>query len=214
MGYTYSDFAGLRVPDEDAADDVPADLSYLVEQLDTGVVLRAVSSSDRDSKFYDAPSGVLCVVRNPDDAVTDPGKVFGVYIKQSNPGTAQWGTVWEPPSALNFVAISIADQFASRGTPVYDPGLWLEPGGVFVSLKGAVIRQDGATITSGSVLGYLPSNYLPLAAASDYPCATAYHSSNQGAYKIGLTSDGVITYYGPNVNWVGFDSVRYFRAQT
>lgn len=213
MGYAYSDLAGLRVPDEDAADDVPADLSYLVAQLDTSVLLRASSTADRDSKFYDAPSGVVCVVKNPDNAVTDPGKVFGLYIKRSNAGTAEWGTIWEPPSALDFTAMSIADQFASRGSPTYDPGLWVEPGGVFVSMKGAVIRQDGATITSGSILGYLPSTMLPLGAASDYPCATAYHSSNQGAYKVGLASDGVVTYYGPNVNWVGFDGIRYFRAQ-
>lgn len=214
MGYTYTDFAGLRVPDEDAADDVPVDLSYLAEQLDTITVLEAVSLADRDSRYYDAPSGVICRVKNPDNALTDPGKLFGLYIKQSNAGTVQWGTIWEPPASLDFTAISINDQYTSRGTPVYDPGLWLEPGGIFVSMKGAVVRADGGTIASGSVLGYLPSNLLPMAAAADYPCATAYHSSNTGAYKVGMTADGTLTYYGPSVNWVGFDGIRYFRAQS
>jgi hypothetical protein len=92
VGYVYTDNAGLRVPDENAADDVPADLSFLADQLDTAVVLQAVSVAERDSKFYDAPSGAICVVRAGD------GTISGVYVKTSNEGSATWGTIWSPRS--------------------------------------------------------------------------------------------------------------------
>lgn len=213
MGYVYTDYAALRVPDEDAADDVPADLSFLAAQLDTALLLRAESLGDRDSKFYDAPSGVICVIRVPDGAVTDPGKVIGVYIKTSAPGTSEWSSIWSPPTTLDFLALSMTDDMRSRGTPTYDPGVWIE-NEIFAQMKGAVARADGAKVQSGTVLGYLPSSILPRFAANDFPCATAYHSTGgAGNPKVSLTGEGSVTYYGPECNWVGLDSVRYFRAQ-
>lgn len=208
MGYTYTPNAGLRVPDEAAADDVPADLSYILTQLDTAVVLYAVSLSDRDSKYYNAPSGVICVVRAVDTTIT------GIYVKRTDVGTATWGTVWEPPSALTFVAISPADQYTSRGTPTYDPGVWGEPGGVFATCKGAIVKVDATNISNGSVIGNLPSGYLPLNTSADYPCATTYQTANIGSSKINLTADGTITYFGPTLAWVSLDGLRYFRAQS
>lgn len=214
MGYIYSNYAGLRVPDEDAADDVPADLSYLVDQLDTTTVLRATSLGDRDSKFYDAPSGVICVVRNPSDATTDPGKVFGVYVKTSNPGTVAWSQIWEPPASVNFLTLSLADAITTRGTPTYDPGVWKE-NELFAQLKGAVVRTDGQQITQGTTLGYLPSSLLPMQEAADFPCSTAYHSSATGSStKVAMWNDGRLAYYGASVNWVGLDGIRYFLAQS
>ena len=208
MGYTYSDFAELRVPDEEAGDDVPADLSFLAEQLDTTTVLRATTVADRDSKFYDAPSGVICVVRS------DPGGVIsGVYVKTSGSGTATWGTIWEPPASLTFVAITLNDVYTTRGTPTYDPGVYREPGGVFAQMAGAIVRVDGTPIQSSSVIGYLPSGYLPLRVANDFPVAitssSAYTTSEP---KVSLQGDGTMTYYGTPTNWVGFDSIRYFLA--
>lgn len=210
MGYTFTDFAGLRVPDENAGDDVPADLSYLAEQLDTRLILPATSAADRDSKFYDAPSGVVCVVRS------DPaGVVSGVYVKTSGAGTATWGTLWEPPAALELVAITLNDSYTTRGTPTYDPGVYREPGGIFAQCSGAIVRVDGTPIQSSSAVGYLPSGYLPLRAANDFPVAitssSAYTTSEP---KIGLNGDGTMTYYGTPTNWVGFDSIRYFLAQS
>ncbi|AWY07512.1 hypothetical protein SEA_LAZERLEMON_29 [Streptomyces phage LazerLemon] len=210
MGYTYTDFAGLRVPDENAADDVPADLSFLAEQLDTAVVLKAVSTADRDSKFYDAPSGVICVVRS-----SPGGVVSGVYIKTSDAGSATWGTIWEPPSALELVQLTLNDQYTTRGTPTYDPGVYREPGGIFAQMSGAIVRVDGAQIQSSSVVGYLPSGYLPLRQSNDYAVAitssSAYTTSEP---KVSLSGDGSITYYGTPTNWLGFDSIRYFLAQS
>lgn len=210
MGYTFSDFAGFRVPDENAADDVPADLSFLTEQLDTVTVLKAVSVADRDQKFYDAPSGVLCVVRS------DPaGVVSGVYVKTSGEGSSTWGTLWEPPAALELVALTLADSYTTRGTPTYDPGVYREPGGIFAQLSGAIIRVDGTPIQSSSVVAYLPSGYLPLRPSNDYAVAitssSAYTTSEP---KIGISGDGVMTYYGTPTSWVGFDSIRYFLAQS
>lgn len=211
MGYTFTDLAGLRVPDENAADDVPADLSYLADQLDTAVVLQAVSTAERDSKYYDAPSGVICVVR----AAPPDGTISGVYIKTANEGTATWGTLWQPPASLTFAAIQLADPYTTRGTPTYDPGVYRENGGVFATLTGAFVRIDGAQITSGSVIGYLPSGYLPLKSAEDHPVAVTSSAANTtSSPKISFTSDGTITYFGTPVNWCGLEQIRYFLAPT
>jgi len=208
VGYTYTDFAGLRVPDENAADDVPADLSFLAEQLDTATVLKAVSTADRDQKFYDAPSGVICVVRS------SAGVVSGVYIKTSEEGSATWGTIWEPSGALELTQITLNDQYTTRGTPTYDPGVFKEPGGIFAQMSGAIVRVDGAQITSSSVLGYLPSGFLPLRSATDFAVAiTSSSTYTTSEPKVSLNGDGSIVYYGTSTNWVGFDSIRYFLAQ-
>ncbi len=208
MGYTYTDFAELRVPDENAGDDVPADLSYLAEQLDTGLVLRAVSVAERDSKFYDAPSGILCVVRD------GGGVVSGVYIKTSGEGTATWGTLWEPPSALTLTAITLADDYTTRGTPSYDPGVYKEPGGIFAQMSGAIVRVDGTPIQSSTVIGYLPSGYLPLRVGDFSVAITSSSSYTTSKPKVSLQVDGTINYFGTPTNWVGFDNIRYFLAQS
>lgn len=208
MGYTYTDFAELRVPDENAGDDVPADLSYLAEQLDTGLVLKAVSVAERDSKFYDAPSGILCVVRD------GGGVVSGVYIKTSGEGTATWGTLWEPPSALTLTAITLADEYTTRGTPSYDPGVYKEPGGIFAQMSGAIVRVDGTPIQSSTVIGYLPSGYLPLRVNDFSVAITSSSSYTTSKPKVSLQVDGTINYFGTPTNWVGFDNVRYFLAQS
>lgn len=209
MGYTFTDLAGLRVPDENAADDVPADLSYLADQLDTALILTAVSTAERDSKFYDAPSGVICVVRAADTTIT------GVYVKTSDTGTATWGTLWEPTADLAFTSIQLADAYTTRGTPTYDPGVYRENGGIFATMTGAFVRIDGAQITSGSVIGYLPSGFLPLKSAEDHPVAVTSSSANTtSSPKISLTSSGTITYFGTPVNWCGLENIRYFLAPT
>jgi hypothetical protein len=209
VGYSYTDFAGLRVPDENAADDVPADLSYLADQLDTSVVLKAISTADRDQKYYDAPAGVVCVVKSTPDNV-----VSGIYVKTSPEGSADWGTVWQPSGALELVQLTLTEGITSRGIPVYNPGIYREPGGIFAQMTGAVVRTDGAQIQSGTVLAYLPSGYLPLRDANDFACAVSSSSSNTTATpKVSLTGAGTVTYYGTPVNWVGLDTVRYFLAQ-
>jgi hypothetical protein len=209
VGYTYTDFAGLRVPDENAGDDVPAELSFLAEQLDTKTVLRAVSVSDRDSKYYDAPSGIICVVRDGSGVIT------GAYIKTSQEGSATWGTIWEPPASLTLVAVTLADAYTTRGTPAYDPGIYREPGGIFAQMTGAFTRVDGGLIQSSSVIGYLPSGYLPMRPNNDFPCAiTSSSGYTTSEPKISLQADGTITYYGTPTAWAGLDSVRYFLAQS
>lgn len=208
MGYTYTDFAALRVPDENAGDDVPADLSFLADQLDTSLVLKAVSAAERDSKFYDAPSGVLCVIRD------GSGVVSGVYIKTSGAGTATWGTVWEPPSALTLTAITLADDYTTRGTPSYDPGVYREPGGIFAQMSGAIVRVDGTPIQSSTVIGYLPSGYLPLRVNDFSVAITSSSSYTTSKPKVALQVDGTINYFGTPTNWVGFDNIRYFLAQS
>jgi hypothetical protein len=209
VGYTFTDLAGLRVPDENAADDVPADLSYLVEQLDTAIVLQAISTADRDSKFYDAPSGVICVVR----AALPDGTISGVYIKTANAGASTWGTLWEPPASLSFTAIQLASDYTTRGTPTYDPGVYNETGGIFATLTGAFARVDGTQVTGSNVIGYLPSGFLPLKSAEDHPVAITSSAANTTSCpKISLASDGTISYFGTATNWVGLEGVRYFLA--
>jgi hypothetical protein len=202
------------VPDEEAADDVPVDLSFLASQLDQTILLRAASTSERDSKFYDAPSGVVCVVKNADDAAVNPGQVTGVYIKTSNAGTAVWSTVWQPSSGLVLTPINLADPFTTRGTPTYDPAVIAEPDGLFASMIGAAVRVDGSTMANGTVVGFLPTGFLPYEQTSDYPVSTSYVVANGGASRIVLNQDSTITYFGPNVGFVSFTGIRYLRAQS
>jgi len=56
--------AGLPVPAESAAPDVPADMLALATALDPRLNLLAADAADRDSKYSDAPAGTL--VSTPD----------------------------------------------------------------------------------------------------------------------------------------------------
>lgn len=211
MGYVYTDNAKLRAPDDDAGDDVPADLSYVLAQLDTAVILQAPTKGDRDNLYLQAPSGVVCLVR----AASAPHTLTGLYIKTSDAGSAVWGVIWEPASAFSLTAIQLSDSYTSRGTPQYDPGVWLEPGGYFASCHGAVVRVDGNKCTNGDIIGYLPTNFLPLYPSNDYACATAYSSgTGNGTAKVSIQVDGSLQYFGPDVAWIGLDSIRFFVTQS
>lgn len=208
MGYVYTSIAKLRAPDEHAADDVPAELSFILGQLDTAIVVQAATTGDRDSLYAAAPSGTLCLVRAPGP----PSVLTGLFVKTSDPGTAVWDTVWVPTSALAFSAINLTGDYTSRSTPTYDPGVWKE-NAYFATCVGSVVRVDGTPIVQGSILGYLPSDKLPLRPNGDYAIATAYSgSTGPGNIKISIGADGGMTYFGPNVAWVGFDGLRYFVA--
>jgi len=173
-----------------------------------------VTAADRDARFYDAPSGVICVIKNADDASTNPGQVTGIYVKTSNAGTAVWSAVWEPSAGLTLTPIQLADQYSTRGTPNFDPSVIAEPGGLFATMSGSVVRTDGGNIVNGSVIAYLPNNFLPYKTTSDYAVATTYFTTSQGNFKVTLNGDSTVVYYGPNVTWVSLDSIRYLRAQS
>jgi hypothetical protein len=204
VGYTYSDFSELRIPDEFAADDVAAHLSYLVEQVDPKLMGDASSTADRDSKFYDAPAGFMARVT---DAGNDDALV-GVYIKTVPAGEVGWYALYEPLSALVEQPLLLLDGIEQRN--VDQPPTYTRENLNFGVLSGAVVKSDASTIVNATSFAYLPSTVTPFHGTRDYPVATNYNGTNTGSSKIHIASwDRSITYWGPPTTWVGLSGVRF-----
>lgn len=205
MGTIYTKFAGLPVPDDTAQDDVPYWLSQLANGLDPKVVCRATSTSDRDSKFYQADPGLLCIV------VSASGTVSGAYVKTSAAGTSPtWGTVWEPPVAPTPIPLNLVDGMgvANGKTPVavYNAGSheWV--------LWGNINLTSGGNIANGTTLAYLPAQVAMSNVQNYYEGASTSSvsgSATSGTGKINVTpSTGAVTFYGTATPWVGVDNIR------
>lgn len=207
MGATYSAFSALPVPDSAANNDVPYWLTQLVATLDARTLLTATSTADRDSKFFNAPSGVVCVVRD-----SGTSAVIGVYVKTSDVGTSVWSTVWTAPVAPTPVNINLADGFqATNGkTPiaVYNPlsNTW--------ALWGNIGTVNSTNIPSSTTLGTLPaavalSNVQPYYEGASTISVTGT-SGPPGVAKISITAGGsIVVYLGTGVQtaWVGLDGL-------
>lgn len=205
MGATYSQFSALPVPDTAGNNDVPYWLSQLVAGLDTKLLLSATSTSDRDSKFFNAPAGVVCVVATG-------GTATGVYVKTSDVGTSVWATVWTAPVAPTPVTIPLADglQATNGKTPVavYNAttNTW--------TLWGNIATVNGSSIGNSTTLGTLPAA-VSLATYQPYYEGVSTESVSgtgtlPGAVKISINSSGsIIAYMGSGLatNWVGLDGI-------
>lgn len=209
MGSTNSALSGLPVPDTAANNDVPYWLSQLVAALDARIVLTATSVSDRDSKFFSAPSGVLCVVRG----AATPFAISGVYIKTSDTGTSVWSPVWTAPVTPTPVTIPLADGFASTNgkTPqaVYNAAAntW--------ALWGNIAPVNGSTIGgSSTILGTIPAA-VAVATYQPYyegiaPISIGGTGGPTGGAKVQVAASGTITVFMPTgvaTNWVGLDGI-------
>lgn len=205
MGTVYSPFGDVPYPDEDAAYDVPAHLSALVEALDPKLIGEAYSTSDRDAKYFGAPAGFVSKVVNSPSHPTNPNELVGLYIKTGIAGIVTWYALYEPATTLVEVPLQLVDGFEPRdGT--YVPTVFRENTN-FVVLNGAVVRSNAADIVSGTVVAYLPDTFVPYRTGADYPISAEWGAA--GVYKITVhQSDRSITYYGPDVAWAGFDGVR------
>lgn len=202
MGSTNSQFASLVVPDDVALDDVPYWLSQLVNGLDQKVVGRATSNSDRDSRFYGADAGLVCVVANA-------GTATGCYVKTSAANTAPtWGILWQPPLAPAPVPLTLVDGFqATNGkTPVavYDAfsNRW--------ALWGNVNLVAGGTVPNNTTFAYLPSQVSVSSVVQpyyDFSVPTSLSPPN--AYAVGKVNvnpaTGALTFYGSPAPWIGLD---------
>lgn len=209
MGATFSALSALPVPDTAASNDVPYWLSQLVATMDARLVLVATSTTDRDSRFFNAPSGVICVVRD-----SGTGAVIGVYVKTSNAGTSVWSAIWSAPVAQTPVGIPLADgiQTANGKLPiaVYNPSAntW--------SLWGNVGFTNGTNIVSNTVLGTIPAA-ISLSTVQPYyegvaPTSVAGANGPVGTAKISFQSGGNIVCYlqqtpAVGASWVGFDGI-------
>lgn len=206
MGATNSALAGLPVPDTAAPNDVPYWLSQLVAVLDTQVLLTATTTSDRDSKFFNAPSGVVCVVRGND------GTVVGVYVKTSDPGTSTWSTLWTAPVAPTPVDIPLADGIqVTNGKP---PIAVFNAAANTWTLWGNVAFTNGSNIPNGTVLGTLPAavqlSTIQPVYEGNAPTSVAGTNAPSGAAKISVAASGSITIFlgtGVQPVWVGFDGI-------
>lgn len=207
MGALYSAFSGLPIPDSAGTNDMPYWLSQLVAAMDGRLVLAATSTADRDSKFFNAPSGVICVVRNSGTTV-----VTGVYVKTSDVGTSVWSTVWTAPVAPVPVAINLADGFqAANGKnpiAVYNSvtNTW--------TLWGNIGTVNSTNIGSNTTLGTLPAAVAVSSVQPYYEGASTISvsgtSSPPGTAKISITASGSIVVYmgsGVQTSWVGIDGI-------
>lgn len=206
MGATLSTFAGLPVPDTTGTNDVPYWLSQLVAKLDTQVVLTAASTADRDSHFFNAPAGVLCVIS------ASGGPVIGVYVKTSAAGTSAWSAVWTAPVAPTPVGIPLSDgiETANGKTPmaVYNAAsnTW--------AFWGNVAFSNGGSIPSNTVIGTLPAA-VQLSTVQPYyegvgPISVSGTGSPPGTAKISFAASGNIVVYmgsGVQTSWVGLDNI-------
>lgn len=206
MGATYSAFSALPVPDTAANNDVPYWLSQLVAVMDTKLLLTATSTTDRDSRYFNAPSGVLCVVRD------GTGAILGVYVKTSNAGTSVWATVWAAPVPQVPVNIPLSDGVqVTNGKPpvaVYNPAVntW--------SLWGNVAFTNGTNIPTNTILGTIPAA-ISLSTVQPYyegvaPTSVGGAGSPSGGAKISFQPGGnIVVFLPPAVSpaWVGFDGI-------
>lgn len=206
MGTTYTSLANLPVPDENAADDVPAWFGMLADQLDTSIVLYATSTSDRDSRYFQAPSGVICVIRETG------GAIDAVYIKTSGVGTSTWLPIWTAPASSVWTPLSLVAGIVSRQVGTYDPQIRME-NSEFAIMAGALAKDDGTAITNGTIIAYLPQGFT-IPRSGDFPIATntnALGSTASETAKISLAAGtGSLTFFGPaNITWVGIEGFRF-----
>jgi hypothetical protein len=206
VGATFSAFSALPVPDTAASNDVPYWLSQLVAVLDTKLVLAATSTADRDSRYFSAPSGVICVVRD------GTGTVLGVYVKTSNAGTSVWSTIWTAPVPQTPVNIPLSDgvQVANGKPPiaVYNPAAntW--------TFWGNVGFTNGTNIPTNTILGTVPAA-VSLSTVQPYyegiaPTSVGGTGSPSGGAKISFSVGGNIVIFlpsGVSPAWVGFDGI-------
>jgi hypothetical protein len=173
--------------------------------MDPRLILTASSTSDRDSKFFNAPAGVVCVVETG-------GTALGLYVKTSDVGTASWSTVWTAPVAPTPVAIPLADGF--QATNGKNPVAVYNSAANTWTLWGNIATVNGSTISNSTTLGTLPAA-VQVATYQPYFEGTSTMSvsgtgSPPGTVKISVNSSGsIICFMGSGVatNWVGLDGV-------
>lgn len=151
MGVDFSAFSEIPVPDEAGVDDVPYWLTQLVGQIDQRLIVRALSTSDRDSKFYLMDMGAICVI------VDTTPSVQGVYVKTSAPGSSAWGTVWKAPAAIAWTDLALASDMTQLSSK---PQISLDDSGRWGTLKGDIQTISTATLANGTTVATIPSQFI------------------------------------------------------
>jgi hypothetical protein len=205
MGTVYTPLSQLPLPDEDAADDVPYWLSQVATKMDPALVLYATSTTDRDARFTNAPAGAICSVLSGVPA----NPITGVYVKNSAPGMAVWGTVWQPPLPQTWTNITLASGFVSRGTG-FEPQI-MQESPLFAVMKGSVAKASGGAFSNLDIFGFLPSGFT-CPRSKDFPSAGYTGTASTFAEtKVSLTgTSGQLQWFGPTTNivWIGLDGIR------
>jgi hypothetical protein len=209
VGSVLSAFSGLPVPDSAASNDVPFWLSQLVAVMDDALILTATSTTDRDSRYFNAPSGVICVVRG----ASSPFAITGVYVKTSDVGTATWSAIWSAPAPASPVPIPLADGFqTTNGKPPV--AVYSAPSNTW-TLWGNIAQINSGNIISGTQIGSLPAAVALNATIQPYYEGISTSSMTgsgwpSGAVKISIAASGTITVGmagNIQVSWVGLDGI-------
>lgn len=205
MGASFSEFAGLPVPDGQGTDDLSYWLSQLVAGLDTAVVMKASSNADRDSRFYLAPAGSICVV-------VSGSTVSGVYVKTSAPGTAVWGTVWQPQSPITWTPLVLASNVSQWSTP---PSITLSDDNRWGTLRGDVQTVSSAAFVNATLVATIPP---PFIVDESVKIPVAFNQVGSSGVAVGYlyvsSADNSCTLYGINPatmqpQWAALWGVRF-----
>lgn len=194
MGTSYSTFAGLPIPDSNAATDISSIITALTSVLDTSTILQAASAQDRDTRYGTAPVGTI-VISTADQTI---------WSKAAN--TPVWNTIWSPPTNQPYTWVSPA-AYGSGWINMSTSGLlggaaaYAVFGFHYIQSSDTVILRGGVVKTSswtgaGEVVCTLPSGLWPV----QQQAYIAYSPGPSATAQGDITPSGTITLQGWSVS--------------
>lgn len=168
-----------------SADAVPADMQALAVWASTRVNMRFADAAARDAAITSPTQGMVAWLDTP-----------GCITVRT---ASAWRTVWSPLAWQNVI---MSTAFETYGTTPQAT----QEGGSFIVLKGGIQRStEGAQISTGSIVGTIPSA-LGNPVSGDFPIATQYLS--QSAARLYVAANRELTYIGVNTGWISLNGVR------
>lgn len=199
-------FALIPYPASTDADDPPADFQALGEYVDSRVVLRATSASDRDARYLNPPDGTFCVSTSDGTMWLRAGGV--------------WKTVWAP----------VGDWVNCTLPSTYQGPVQVRSGFVggkkFAWMRGNLSRVDSTNLTAtaaeGGLVATLPAGYIPNSAYGTINISIANSlagGAQSSASRIAIApGTGQIQWWGlqdssqsyVDAGWISFDGVGFW----
>lgn len=177
-----SKYTNTPLPDGNSADDVPAALSAIFDNIDPKLVLYATDKAQRDAEFGDTPVGSLVVIGN--SAAT-----LEVYIKVATTNT--WQAIWSDTGwVTSGFDVSAGFSLSAARARKLNKMITIQ---AFVTRTGADIVPTGGTTNAGNVgdapiLDAVPVGFRP---TPEYYIPGWFNTSfGGGGYR--LNSAGVL----------------------
>ena len=207
-----SPFGGYPVPENADGDSIPQWATLLIADLDIQTVLRATDATDRDAKYVDCPTSVLCV------STTDQT----IWIKVSGAGTNDWETAFEKPDTTPYwqTGHTYGTQWSDLSdsqTQYGDLAFHYDRFSDTVSIRGGVIKSTAWTGNAEKYLkvppGLEPVNTQGFVAFAVYSHGTADCEIRADGwfYLHGWAASSFVT--GPSIGdantGIGLDNITY-----